>query len=66
MFMIQDEQKEQSKVPVDPITPSSSPTPTPPPPSQPAYTRAPKVSITVLSKLFRRNYLCIVLILVKF
>jgi hypothetical protein len=38
----QDEQKEQSRVPVDPITPSSSPTPTPP--SQPAYTCSPKVS----------------------
>jgi hypothetical protein len=38
-YLIQEEQKEQPKVPVDPIT--STPTP------KPAYTRSPKVSIVV-------------------
>ncbi|KAK2458224.1 early light-induced protein, chloroplastic [Trifolium repens] len=39
--MAEDEQKEQPKVPVDPITPT--PTPVTPPP-KPAYTRSPKIS----------------------
>ncbi|XP_058739791.1 early light-induced protein, chloroplastic-like [Vicia villosa] len=38
--MAEGEQKEQPKVPVDPIAPSSTPTPSP----QPAYTRPPKMS----------------------
>ncbi|PNX57713.1 early light-induced-like protein, partial [Trifolium pratense] len=40
--MAEEEQKEQLKVPVDPITPTPV-TPTP----QPAYTRSPKVRIVV-------------------
>jgi hypothetical protein len=37
IYLIQEEQKEQPKVPVDPITPTP----------QPAYSRSPKVSIVV-------------------